>query len=43
MGLSGILLVASIICFVLQALGVQLGKFSIGWLGMALFAGSFLA
>lgn len=37
-----ILIVVSIVCFVLAALGVVLGTFSLGWLGLAFLAGSFI-
>jgi len=40
--LSVIFLIVAIVCFILQAIGVPTGKVSIGWVGMAFFAGSFL-
>lgn len=42
MGLSAIFLIVAIVCFVLQAFGVPTGRVSIGWIGMAFFAASFL-
>ncbi len=42
MGLSSILLIVAIICFVLAALGIALGSISLVALGLAFFAGSFL-
>ena len=38
-----ILLLVAVICFVLAALGVGIDRVSLAWLGMAFFAGSFLA
>lgn len=42
-GLSLILLILAIVCFLLVSFGVpaKLG-FDLGWLGMAFFAGSFI-
>jgi len=42
MSIKILLLVIAIVCFILQALDVQLGKFKIGWAGMACFAGAFI-
>lgn len=42
MSLSFLFLIAAIVCFILQAIGVSTGKVSIGWIGMGFFAASFL-
>jgi ABC-type amino acid transport system permease subunit len=41
-GLRSLLLVIAIICFIVAALGVNLDRISVGWVGLAFFAGSFL-
>lgn len=35
-----LLLLVAVICFVLAAFGVSLDRISIGWLGLAFFAGA---
>ena len=42
LGLRSLLLLAAVVCFLLGALGVDVGKISIVPLGLALFAGAFL-
>ena len=41
-GLRGILLIVAIICFVLAALEIDLGRLSLTDLGLAFFAGAFV-
>lgn len=41
MGINAILLIVAIILFILEAIGIT-SRISLGWLGMAFFAGSFL-
>jgi len=42
LGTRGILLIVAVICFVLAALGVDLGRLSLTDLGLAFFAGAFV-
>lgn len=42
MGIRSLLLIAAVIVFVLGALGVDLGDVELLYVGLALFAGSFL-
>jgi hypothetical protein len=42
MGARGILLIIAIVCFVLGALSIDLGRISLTNLGLAFFAGAFL-
>jgi hypothetical protein len=42
MGVSTILLVLAVVCFVLAAIGVSLGTVALVPLGLAFFAGSFI-
>jgi hypothetical protein len=42
MGISTILLVIAVVCFVLAAIGVALGTVALVPLGLAFFAGSFI-
>jgi len=42
MSIRLILLVVAIILFILESLGIKT-KISLGWLGMAFFAGAFIA
>lgn len=42
MGLSTILLIAAVVCFVLALFKVDLGDLNLVTLGLALFAGAFL-
>jgi hypothetical protein len=41
LGLREILLLLAIVCFVLDAIA-EIGGISLGWLGLAFFAGSFI-
>jgi len=43
MSVNKLLLLVAVICFVLAALGIGIDRVSLAWLGMAFFAGSFLA
>ncbi len=38
-----VLLLIAIVLFVLAAVGADLGRLAVGWLGLACFAGAFLA
>jgi hypothetical protein len=42
LGTRGILLLVAVICFVLAALGVALGRLSLTNIGLAFFAGAFV-
>jgi hypothetical protein len=42
MGISSILLIAAVVCFVLALFEVSLGDLELVTLGLALFAGAFL-
>lgn len=42
LGLSQLLLIVAVICFVLAAIGIDLGVLRLEPLGLAAFAGSFL-
>jgi hypothetical protein len=42
LGLRSILLILAVICFVLAAIGVNLGDINLVPLGLAFFAGAFL-
>jgi hypothetical protein len=42
LGTRGILLLVAVICFVLAALGVDLGRLSLTNIGLAFFAGAFV-
>jgi methyl coenzyme M reductase beta subunit len=42
LGVRGILLIIAIICFVVAALGIDVGKISVAAVGFAFFAASFL-
>jgi hypothetical protein len=37
-----IFLIVAVVLFVMQGVGVTLGRVSPGWIGLAFFAGSFL-
>jgi hypothetical protein len=37
-----ILLVIAVVCFIAAAIGVDVKQVSLGWVGLAFFAGSFL-
>lgn len=43
MGLTTILLIVAVVCFLLAAFGVDVGTVSLSALGLAFFAGAFLA
>jgi len=41
-GIRSLLLIVAIICFILAALGIDVGKISVVAVGLAFFAGAFL-
>jgi len=42
MSLSVLFLIVAVILFIVAALGVNVPRVNLGWLGLAFFAGSFL-
>jgi Zn-dependent membrane protease YugP len=42
LGIRGILLIVAIICFVIAAVGIDVGRIDLIALGLAFFAGAFL-
>jgi hypothetical protein len=42
LGTRGILLIIAVVCFVLAAIGIDLGRINVTDIGLAFFAGAFL-